>query len=286
MQSDVHSQHPTTSVEGVKQRNVGASGLKVSELGLGTPTEPEIISAFLDAGGTLIDVSEGADLSGFSRRDLVLTAASGVDPAAPLGQRVDCSRRNLIRQLDDLLEQLRTDHLDLWSVGHFDPHTPPEEVAATLQWAVDSGRVRYAGVRGYRGWQLAVTPGVVAAAQEYSLLQRDAEEELIPAASYLGVGVIAGAPLARGVLAGRTGRAEAHTYLSTKTDTVLEAASTAAAGLGLSSAAVALAWVREREGIDAVTVGVSNAAQLRELTDSLGTALPPTIHQALDDVSR
>lgn len=286
MQSDVHPEHPTTSVVGVKQRNVGVSGLKVSELGLGTPREPELIRTFLDAGGTLLDVSEGVDLSGFPRRELVLSAASGVDLSAPLGRRVDCSRRNLMWQLDELLRRLDTDHLDLWSVGHFDPHTPPEEVAATLQWAVDSGRVRYAGVRGYRGWQLAVTPGIVAAAKEYSLLHRDAEEELIPAAAYLGVGMIAGVPLARGVLAGRTRRAEAHTYLSRKADTVLEAVSTAAAGLGWSTAAVALAWVREREGVDAVMVGASHPAQLRELTDSLAATLPRTIHQALDDVSR
>ena len=156
----------------------GASGLQVSRLGHGTSTwggvTPEedtatILRNFIDAGGTLIDASPayaGGRAEGIlgtllsrevSRTDLVISSAAGVDPTLPLGRRVDCSRRHLIASLDNTLSVLGTDYLDLWSVGFWDGKTPPEEVADTLDYAVRTGRVRYTGVRGYSGWQLAVT---------------------------------------------------------------------------------------------------------------------------------
>ena len=148
---------------------VGASGLRVSRLGLGTSTwgadTPEedtatILRNFIDAGGTLIDASPayaGGRAEGIlgtllsrevSRTDLVISSAAGVDPTQPLGRRVDCSRRHLIASLDNTLSVLGTDYLDLWSVGFWDGKTPPEEVADTLDYAVRTGRVRYTGVRG------------------------------------------------------------------------------------------------------------------------------------------
>lgn len=290
----------------VKQRNVGSSGLRVSSLGLSTSTwgksvdvdaAKQMASMFIDAGGTLVDTSSAnssseevlAEVLRGRRDKVVLSTASGVRQEAPLGSRVDCSRRGLITQLDATLQRLGTDHVDLWSVGHFDQRTPPEEVASTLEWAVRTGRARYAGVRGYAGWQLAVTGSVVATQNEYSLLRRDIEEELIPAANHLGVGVIASAPLAQGVLSARPDNhlpAEAYPYLGTTTRTVVGAVETAAEGLNLSSAAVALAWVRERAGIDSVIIGASGAAQLKALLGSVDVVLPASIHQALDDVSR
>lgn len=162
------SRNPTTRVVQVKQRNVGRSGLRVSEVGVSTSSR-DVVTRFLDAGGTLIDVSpSSADaISQVSRHEVVLSAQVGVRPERPAGQRVDCSRRSLLAQLDELLASLGTDHIDLLSVGHFDARTPVDEIANTLDYAVRSGRARYAGVRGYNAWQLAVTPGVIAAQREY-----------------------------------------------------------------------------------------------------------------------
>lgn len=310
----------------MEQRLLGVSGLRVSEIGLGTSTwgagttageAGEILRSFLDAGGCLVDCSPvsgpglaerilAEQLQGQVRReDLVISAAGGVDPHSPIGSRVDSSRRRLLGQLDSTLRTLGTDHLDLWSVGHWDDRTPPEEVADTLDYAVRTGRVRYAGVRGYAGWQLAVTgaaiPGrIVAAQNEYSLLVRRIEEELVPAARHLGVGVIAAAPLGQGVLSGkyRTGipargghgnserDAEVHAYLGDHTRTIVEALSTAADGLGISPSVAALIWVRDRPGVSSAVAGVRTPAQLKELIDAADRTLPRAIGKALDDVSR
>lgn len=234
-----------------------------------------------------------------------MSAASGVDAAKPVGRRVDCSRRALEADLDELLGRLGVDHLDVWSPGYWDESTPPEEVADALEFAVRSGRVRYVGVRGYTGWQVAVTHSAagrirpVAAQHEYSLLQRGPEEELLPACAHLGVGFIAGAPLAQGVLTGKYREAipedsrgasehadaEVQDYLDPHGVTVVGALCTAAEGLGVSPPAAALAWARDRPGVTSVLMGARTRAQLRELLAAESVALPKAILDALDDVS-
>lgn len=268
----------------MKQRNVGRSGLRVSEIGVST-TNPDAVTRFLDEGGTLLDVSPASApaLAPVSPRDLVISAQIGVDPARPVGRRVDCSRRALLNQLDHLLDCLGLDHVDLLSAGHFDPRTPPEEVADTLQWAVDSGRARYAGVRGYRGWQLAVTPGMASVHHEYSLLKRGAEEELFPAAAHLGTGIIAENPFAHGLLTG-DGAPEAQAYTGSTARTVVDAVDTAAEGLGVSPASVALAWVLGR--VDAVLVEAAGPEDVSRAVAAAATRVPRAIDRALDDVSR
>ncbi|MDO4609348.1 aldo/keto reductase [Corynebacterium sp.] len=313
----------------MRRRILGASGLRVSAIGLGTATwgagadaaeAARIMSDFLDAGGDLVDatpVPGGADAERSVRMlrhvlarmgvrdDVVLTASSGVDAARPVGRRVDCSRKSLLAGLDSLLAGLGVDHLDLWSPGYWDAETPPEEVADTLEHAVRSGRVRYAGVRGYSGWQLAVTHAAsgrirpVAAQHEFSLLQRGPEDGLLPACDYLGVGFIAGAPLAQGVLTGKYRHsipedsrgasehadAEVQDYLDAHGATVVGALCTAAEGLGVAPAVAALAWARDRPGVSSVLAGARTRAQLRELLATDDVVLPPAIAGALDDVS-
>nr|WP_234040092.1 aldo/keto reductase [Corynebacterium pygosceleis] len=295
-------------------------GLGVSTWGESTPAEETgaILRAFLDAGGTLIDTSpayaDGAaeNLLGdlirrrtVERGRLVLSSSSGVDPTLPLGRRVDCSRRSLMAQLDRSLTALGTDHLDVWSVGFWDPRTPPEEVADTLNWAVRTGRTRYAGVRGYSGWQLAVTHAadqsrrIVAAQSGYSLLDRRAEEELLPAAEHLGVGFLAAAPLAQGVLTGKYRQcipadsrgasprhdAEVQGLLVPRSATVVEALCTAAEGLDIPPVAAAIAWLRQRTGVTSAVVGVRTVAQLEQAMEGLTAGLPKAIRAALDEVS-
>ncbi|WP_245802229.1 aldo/keto reductase [Corynebacterium pacaense] len=310
----------------MKQRRVGASGLRVSRLGLGTSTwgagtdlreAGAILGEFIGAGGTLIDASPAyadgraeqilAELlsNTHTRRDVVISSSAGVDPTRPMGQRVDCSRSFLLSQLDATLSALGTDHLDLWSVGFWDDRTPLHEIADTLDYAVRTGRVRYAGVRGFAGWQLALlhaatsTRPIVAAQAEYSLLLRRAEEELLPAAQHLGVGFFAGAPLGRGVLtakyrseipagsraASTFGDVEVRGYLDPRSHTIVDALDTAAVGLGISATAAAMTWVRDRPGVSSVIVGARTPEQLSELLRAERVALPAQITSALDDVS-
>lgn len=310
----------------MEYRTVGSSGLRVSRLGLGTLTwgrdtdgdaAAAQLTAFVDAGGTLVDTSPAyvdggaqrilAELLGdvVPRTDLVLSSSSGIDPGKRGARRVDCSRRGLLGQLDATLRELGTDHLDVWQVATWDPRTPAEEVAATLEFAVTSGRVRYVGVRGYLGWQLATAAAAAGAGRlvstqvEYSLLARGVEEELLPAAAYHGIGVFAAVPLAGGVLTGKyrngipmdsRGADDGHaahvrSYLTESAIRVVDAVITAADGLGTSPLAVALAWARDRPGVASAIVGARDLAQLTGVLVAEDLELPAAISAALDDVS-
>ncbi|WP_054813770.1 aldo/keto reductase [Nocardia arizonensis] len=316
----------------MEQRTVGRSGLRVSRIGLathtwGSQTDPDDAAgqlvAFAEAGGTLVETSPAysggaaqrilADLLGdiVARDEFVLCVSAGVVtfPAdeesgvpAPARAMVDASRRTLLRQLDRTLLELGTDHLDIWMVAAWDPRTPLDEIAATLDHAVRSGRVRYTGVRGYGAWQLAsmaaITPIVVAQTQ-YSLLARGAEEDFVPAAAHHGVGIIATAPLAGGILTGKyrdgvpadsRGADEATAEeishrLDERATRVVEALVTAADGLGTSPLAVALAWIRDRPGIASMVVGARDIGQLTGVIAAETLELPRAIAAALDDVS-
>ncbi|KIQ20820.1 aldo/keto reductase [Rhodococcus sp. MEB064] len=308
----------------MKHRTVGTSGLRVSRLGLGTgewgrgvdgDDAAAQLTAFAEAGGSLVDTSaaygDGRAMRVLSellddvvpRENLVLSVDAGVSRPDETGRwTVDCSRRALLRELDRTLRDLGTDHLDLWSVGAWDPQTPLEEVTATVDYAVTSGRVRYAGVRGFTAWQVATaasqTP-IVAAQAEYSLMARGIEDDLLPAAEHHGVGVIAVAALAGGVLTGKyrdgvpadsRGADDQRVrslmpFLGDDAAKVVEAVITAADGLGTSPLAVAVAWARDRPGIASTVVGTRNIGQLTGVLAAEDVELPTAITSALDDVS-
>lgn len=217
----------------MQQRSVGATGLKVSRLGLGTMTwgrdtdEHEArdqLVAFAEAGGTLLDTAAGygdgasEELIGtlvgdvVARDELVLATKAGISRRT--GERVtDTSRGSLLTTLDASLRRLRVDHVDLWQVHVWTDETPLEETLAALDTAVSSGRVSYVGISNYTGWQTAqaatwqrAVPGRTPLAStqvEYSLLNRTVEHEVLPAAQALGLGVLPWSPLGRGVLTGK-----------------------------------------------------------------------------------
>lgn len=300
------------------QRVVGAGGLRVSRTGLGTFTwgrdtdsdeAAAQLVAFVDAGGTLVDSSpdytHGAAQTVLAGLVGDLVPRSALVISSTSGSVLDCSRATMLAQLDATLAELGTDHLDLWQVGGFDVCTPVEEVAATLDTAVRSGRTRYVGLREHRGWQVATVAAampagsLVAVQAEHSLLERGVEEELLPAAVHHRLGLLAAVPLARGVLTGkyRTGTpadsrgASSHLaaalegHRTAHANRVVEAVVTAADGLGTSPLAVALAWVRDRPGVASAIVGGRDAAQLTGILAVESLVLPAAIRAALDDVS-
>ncbi len=313
----------------MQQRFLGATGLKVSRMGLGTMTwgrdtdEHEArdqLVAFVEAGGTLVDTAAGytdgdserllGSLLGdvVAREDVVISTKAGISRRT--GERVtDVSRGNLIRSLDDSLRRLGVGHVDLWQVHTWMDDIPLEETLSALDFAVSTGRAAYVGVSNYTGWQAAraatwqrAVPGRARIASdqvEYSLLNRTAERELVPAAAALGLGLLPWSPLGRGVLTGkyRTGTpadsraASPHfsnfvgRFLDDRSQRVVEAVARAADGLGWSLVEVALAWVRDRPGVVAPIVGARTAAQLRGSLLAEECELPAEIIQALDDVS-
>jgi aryl-alcohol dehydrogenase-like predicted oxidoreductase len=277
------------------------------------------LKGFVDAGGNLVDTADvygdgeaeaviGSLLDSLvSRDDLLIATKGGLRPGH--GRRRDGSRGHLLRSLDASLRRLGTDHVDLWQVHGYDETTPLEETLAALDYAVSSGRVRYAGVSNFGGWQTAraaawqqAVPGrtpVVATQVEYSLLERGIEREVLPACEALGLGVLAWSPLGRGVLTGkyRHGRpadsraASPHfgpfvaTYLDSRSSSIVEAVATAASGLGVSPLEVALAWVRDRPGVVAPVLGARTVGQLLGALRVEEMTLPSEIETALDDVS-
>lgn len=313
----------------MEQRHLGRTGLRVSRIGLGTLTwgrdtgehdAADLLKAFWEAGGTLVDTADvygGGDAEYLlgqlmeqlvPRRDLVIATKAGsvLDP----DRRFDGSRGRLLAALDASLERLGTDYVDLWQVHGFDPSTPLDETLQALDIAVSSGRARYAGVADFCGWQLAkaatwqlAAPGIrtrLAASQmEYSLLQRGVEREVLPAARDLGVGLLPSSPLGRGVLTGKyrhgtpadsRGASEqlsafVEPYLDDAASRIVDAVVTAADGLATTPLEVALAWVRDRPGVVAPIVGARNVQQLTAALSVESLSLPDEICRALDDVS-
>jgi aryl-alcohol dehydrogenase-like predicted oxidoreductase len=313
----------------VEQRALGRSGLVVSRLALGTMTwgrdtdEDEAamqLTAFVDAGGTLVDTADvycdgdsertlGRLLADVVPRSDVLLATKAVGRTGPGPMGRGASRGHLLGALDASLRRLGVDHVDLWQLHAWDDLTPLEETLAACDAAVASGRVRYVGLSNFTGWQTAQAatwqrawPGrtpLVSTQVEYSLLQRGIEREVVPAAEALGLGVLAWSPLGRGLLTGKYRSATPEgsrgaspqwagfldDLRSATADRIVEAVVTAADGLGTTPLAVALAWVRDRPGVAAPVVGARTAAQLQESLDAEAVRLPAAIRTALEDVS-
>ena len=313
----------------MQRRALGHTGLKVSRLGLGTLTwgrdtdeheaRDQLIS-FAEAGGTLLDTAAGygdggseeliASLIGdvVARDEVVIATKAGISRRT--GRRVtDVSRGHLLTTLDGSLKRLGVDHVDLWQVHTWVDDIPIEETLTALDLAVNTGRAAYVGISNYSGWQTAqaatwqrAVPGraTLASTQvEYSLLNRDVEAEVLPAAHALGLGVLPWSPLGRGVLTGKyrhgtpsdSRAASPHfsrfveDYLTQRPAGVVEAVCRAADGLGWTPLQVALVWVRDRPGVTAPVVGARTSAQLQGALATEELTLPAEITAALDDVS-
>lgn len=311
-------------------RQVGHSGLRVSRLGLGTMTwgrdtdeheAAEQLRLFLDAGGNFIDTAavygDGDServLGGLigvmaPRESMVIATKAGI--SFKTGERVvDNSRTSLLGDLDKSLSRLGVEYVDLWQVHTWDPKVPLEETLTAIDQAVSSGRARYVGISNFSGWQTARAAtlqnplfgraSITTTQNEYSLLNRKVEREVLPAALELGIGLLAWSPLGRGVLTGkyRAGMpsdsrgASPHfanfiePYLDDRSSRIVEAVFVAADGLGFSPLEVSLAWVRDALGVTSSIVGARTAAQLRGILTSEQVTLPAPVREALDDISK
>jgi aryl-alcohol dehydrogenase-like predicted oxidoreductase len=278
------------------------------------------LRSFLDAGGNLIDTAAvygdgdserviGGFIGTLVPRDQVLIATKAGISFKDGSRRVDNSRASLLADLDRSLVRLGVDTVDLWQIHAYDNETKIEETLSALDYAVASGRARYVGISNFNGWQSAraVTIqnpflGKVAIStlqNEYSLLNRRVEEELLPAASEMGVGFLAWSPLGRGVLTGKyqegmpidSRGASQHfasfiaPYLNRRARTITQAVVVAAEGLGLSPLEVAIAWVRDRPGVTSSIVGARTGAQLKGILRSEEVEIPAQVRNALDEVS-
>ncbi|MFI5762474.1 aldo/keto reductase [Streptomyces sp. NPDC051563] len=284
---------------------LGSSGLQVSAIGLGcnnfggrldARATRAVVDAALDAGITLLDTADiyggaggseshlGEALKG--RRDQVVLATKfgydGVDmgygPAA--GSRG--GRAYIRRAVEASLTRLQTDHIDLYQLHSPDPAVPVAETLAALTELVTEGKIRYIGHSNFSGWQLAEAAHVaretgaapfVSAQNEWSLLQRSAERELVPAAVHYGVGVLPYFPLANGLLTGKIRRGAPvpagsrlegrDAYLTDERLDTVEALAALADKHGRTVLELAVGWLSAQPGCASVIAGATSAEQVR-----------------------
>jgi aryl-alcohol dehydrogenase-like predicted oxidoreductase len=286
----------------MRYRTLGDSGLLVSVVGLGCNNfggridlqrTRAVVDAAIDAGITLFDTAEMYGKDGGSelalgevlagRRDKVVLATKfghrkvdmGYGPAA--GAR---GGRGYIRlAVEKSLRRLRTDYIDLYQLHTPDPLTPIEETIAALDELVAEGKVRYIGHSNLSGWQLADaahksaarTP-FISAQNQWSLLDRGVEAEVVPAAVHFGLGVLPYFPLANGMLTGKVRRGSelpagsriatrSHLVTEEKLETV-EALIEWGAERGVSILEIAIGGLAALPGCASVIAGATSAEQI------------------------
>ncbi|MBM3189860.1 MAG: aldo/keto reductase [Chloroflexi bacterium] len=211
-------------------RQLGSSGVRVSEVGLGTDqfgprvgeaAVREILAAAADAGINLLDTADvygqglseeyiGAALRG--QRHAFVIATKGGQRMGPGTNETGSSRVHLMKALEDSLRRLNTDYVDLYQIHLYDSHTPMQELMRTLDEMVSSGKVRYVGASNFAAWQLCRCNDIaemhgwepfITIQPHYHLLEREVEAEILPYCRAFGVGVLPYFPLAAGLLTGR-----------------------------------------------------------------------------------
>ncbi|HLI42079.1 MAG TPA: aldo/keto reductase [Streptosporangiaceae bacterium] len=288
----------------MRYRPLGESGLMVSVVGLGCNNfgsrldldgARAVVDAALDAGITLLDTSDtygggrsesflGQILAG--RRDRVVLATKFGHQHADMGYGPAAGakggRAYIRRAVTESLRRLRTDYIDLYQLHTPDPVTPVEETIAALGELVAEGKVRYLGHSNFSGWQLAdaahlaardgSTP-FISAQNHWSLLERAAEAEVVPAARHFGLGVLPYFPLANGLLTGKVRRgqqAPAGSRLASRPGYVteeklakVEALAAWAARRGVTILDVAVGGLAARPGCSSVIAGAMTPEQVK-----------------------
>jgi len=319
----------------MEYRQLGSSGLRVPALSFGTGTfggkgplfsawgqsdaaeARRLIDISLDAGVTLFDTADvysaGAseEILGEAirdRRDAVLISTKTGLPMGEGPQDWGVSRARLLRAVDDALRRLGTDYIDLLQLHAFDASTPVEELMGTLDLLIGAGKVRYAGVSNYPGWQLmkaqAVAdrhgwPRLVAHQVYYSLVGRAYEADLMPLGADQGIGALVWSPLGWGRLTGKIGRDRPVPAGSRLHETeqfappvetellyrVVDALEAIAAETGKTVPQIAINWLLRRPTVSSVIIGARNEEQLRQNLGAVGWALTPEQIAALDTAS-
>lgn len=299
----------------MKHQRLGSTGLEVSDVSLGTfewgsrvdaEGAQSLVDSFVAAGGNLIELpSSGTGAAGVLAqlrlpKEILLMARVGVSMSESAHIEAGLGRARILDQVDALLERTKRSHIDVLILDVFDAEVERAETASAISTLLTLGKIRYVGVSHHTGWQLAEMRGagipVACALTEYSLLNRDAEDDLIPAAGYGGVGIVAGAGLGRGVLTDKYRRGTPQdsrlatdltdyvgAYLDDESNRVIAGVRKAAAALGVSTTDIALAFNRHR-GIATTLVSARTTEQLDQITAS-HIVLEPEIAQVLDQIS-
>ena len=310
----------------MEYRNFGRTGLKVSKLGLGcggfggVGSEPSlfgrgedeamafaIMDRALDLGINYFDTADsygggrseemiGRWLRSRGRRDQVVLSTKVFNRMGPGPNDSGLSRRHIMQAVEDSLRRLQTDWLDLYVTHEVDPSTPLEETLGALDGLVRQGKVRYVGASNIEAWRLTKALWISdrhdvaryeGVQNQYNLLNRGIEAEILPLAEDQGLAVTPFSPLAGGFLTGKytldasyppgsrmTLRPQPYgSLLSTATFRAIDALRAEAAQWGVSTGALALAWVHSHPRVTAALIGPRSPEQFAPAQESLQVVL-------------
>ncbi len=302
---------------------LGRSRLETSRLGLGAMSFGSVVDAeqshvlldeALELGINLVDTANmygtadrphaseeiiGDWLAGApARRERVVLATKVFEPTAAWPNHSGLSALNIRRACDASLKRLRTDYIDLFQMHHIDRDAPWDEIWSAMDILRQQGKIVYVGSSNFAGWHLATAqsaaerhgvPGLISEQSVYNLSRRDIEQEVVPAARYHGIGILAWSPLAGGLFAGdatggvrsmspttRARRARFRGQLDVTARLSVEA--------GLDMTSLALAWLLRRPAVAAAMIGPRTPAQLRALAAASAASLDDALVAELDDI--
>src|ERR1700679_2381807 len=309
----------------MEQRNIGQSGLQVSLVGLGCnnfgvldiESSRKVVHRALDLGVTLFDTADiygnrggseeqlGAIL-GPRRKDIVLATKFGM----PMDEtRKGASRRYIVQAVEDSLTRLKTDWIDLYQLHQPDPNTPMEETLAALDDLVRAGKVRYLGCSNLPAWQVVdarwiardrrLTP-FISAQDEYSLLVRDVERELVPALDACGMGLLRYFPLASGLLTGKYQQGAgapagtrmalmkrlADRYMTEVNWPIVTKLEEFCAAHGHSLLELAFSWLAARPRLSSIIAGATKPEQVEQNVNAVGWKLSADEIAEVDRLTR
>ncbi len=300
----------------MKQRQLGNSGLQVSVVGLGCnnfgwrsdlEASRRVVDKALALGVTLLDTADiYGDLGGSEealgqilgdrRKDIVLATKFGM--AMDKEERLKgASRRYIMRAVEASLKRLRTDWIDLYQVHRPDPLTPIEETLRALDDLVRQGKVRYIGCSNYAAWQVVDAAwtarernlgAFISCQDEYSLVARDIERELLPAIQSHGLGLLPYFPLASGLLSGKYKRGAlpegtrlaaiqglGQRYLTEENWQKVERLEAFASARGHNLLELAFAWLLARPRVASVIAGATTPEQVEQNIAAAARELSP-----------
>lgn len=319
----------------MEYRKLGGSGLSVPVLSFGTATfggkgdffkawgstdvdeAKKMVKLCLDAGVNMFDTANtysrglseeilGEALKGI--RDKVILSTKATFTMAEGPNDFGSSRFHLVKQCEESLKRLKTDHIDIYHMHGFDATTPVDETLKTLENLVNSGKVLYIACSNFSGWHLMKSLSVserygwskyIAHQAYYSLMNREFEWELMPLGIDQNVGTIVWSPLSGGKLSGKFRRTQ-----PTPKDTriaqgggqgpdvpdeflfnLIDVLDEIAKETGKSVAQVALNWLLQRPTVDNIIIGARNEEQLKQNLEAVGWNLNKDQVERLDKVS-
>src|ERR1700747_1756507 len=287
-------------------RNLGGSGLRVFAVGLGcnkfrqrTHLEPsrKVIHKAIDLAITLCDTADiysnmgGSEtvlgeVLGDRRKDIVL-ATKFSKPMSTDGTKQGASRRYIMSAVEASLRRLKTDYIDLYQQHDYDPLTPIDETLRALDDLIRQGKVRYIGNSNFPAWRIAEAEHVaramnvsrfISCQDEYSLVVRDIEKDLLPAAQEYRLGLLPFFPLASGLLTGKYKRGDAppndtrfalapglrDRYVTPRNEDIVEKLSVFAQARGHTMLELAFSWLASRPQVASVIAGATRVEQIEQ----------------------